>query len=82
MPAEDDFEIEFDETPSGFGGEDMGFEIEIDDAPTSLAEPEEKKPAPAKPAAAKAKEPEPKPEPEPVADDAIADFLSGIKLDD
>ena len=51
------------------------------DAGYALAEPEEK-PAPAKPAAAKAKEPEPKPEPEPVADDAIADFLSGIKLDD
>ncbi len=79
VPADDDFEIEFDETPSSFGSEDLGFEIEIDDAPTALAEPEEK-PAPAKPAAAKAKEPEPKPEP--VADDAIADFLSGIKLDD
>jgi pSer/pThr/pTyr-binding forkhead associated (FHA) protein len=78
---DEDFEIEFDETPSGFGGDDMGFEIEIDDAPTALAEPEETA-KPAKPTAAKAKEPEPKPEEPAVADDAIADFLSGIKLDD
>jgi predicted component of type VI protein secretion system len=101
IPAEDDFEIEFDESPSNFGGDDMGFEIEIDDvvsnpAPAAAAdfdidfEPEAEPepapapaPAPAK-ATAKAKEPEPAPKPEDVhvADDAIADFLSGIKLDD
>jgi predicted component of type VI protein secretion system len=79
VPAEDDFEIEFDETPSGFGaGEDLGFEIELDDA---LAAPPP--PAPeAKAAPAKSPEPAPAKADEPVADDAIADFLSGIKLDD
>ncbi len=83
VPADDDFEIEFDETPSGFGaGEDLGFEIELDDAlaapPTPPAEPKSAPPAP------KAKEPEPaKPkEEEAVPDEAIADFLSGIKLED
>ncbi len=83
VAADDDFEIEFDETPSAFGGDDIGFEIELDDAITAPAAAEpEPKPAPAK-AAAKAKEPEPQPEEPPVvADDAIADFLSGIKLDD
>jgi pSer/pThr/pTyr-binding forkhead associated (FHA) protein len=79
---DDDFEIEFDESPSGYdGAEDLGFEIELDDALTTppAAEP---KPA-AKPAAAKAKEPEPAPAKEAhAADDAIADFLSGIKLED
>ena len=86
---DDDFEIEFDEAPSGFGDtEDLGFEIEIDDAlttpPAATATAESEKPAPAKPAAPKAKEPEPEPVKEEahVADDAIADFLSGIKLDD
>lgn len=92
VPADDDFEIEFDESPSGFGaGEDLGFEIELDDAlavpPAPAAELTDEptaKPTPAKPAAAKAKAPEPEPAKveEPVADDAIADFLSGIKLDD
>lgn len=85
---DDDFEIEFDEAPSGFGeSEDLGFEIELDDAlttPPAAVTAEPQKPAPAKPAAAKAKEPEPVPAKEEagVADDAIADFLSGIKLDD
>ena len=91
VPAEDDFEIEFDESPSGFGaGEDLGFEIELDDAlaaPVALepeADPAPAKPAPAKVAPAKAKAPEPEPAKadEPIADDAIADFLSGIKLED
>jgi predicted component of type VI protein secretion system len=84
---DEDFEIEFDETPSSFGSDDLGFEIDLDDAPATPAAaeaPAEPTPAPAKPAAAKAKEPEPalKPEEPAVADDAIADFLSGIKLDD
>lgn len=84
---DDDFEIEFDEAPSGFGDtEDLGFEIELDDAlaapPAAVAQAEE--PATAKPAALKPKAPEPEPPKEEahVADDAIADFLSGIKLDD
>ena len=90
MPDED-FEIEFDESPSGFGdGGDLGFEIELDDAlaapPAAVAEaePETAKPAPAKPSATKAKEAAPAAATEetPVADDAIADFLSGIKLDE
>jgi pSer/pThr/pTyr-binding forkhead associated (FHA) protein len=77
---DDDFEIEFDESPSGFGGtDDLSFEIELDDSLTTPPA-SESKPA-AKPAAAKAKEPEPVKE-EAHADDAIADFLSGIKLDD
>lgn len=94
VPADDDFEIDFDETPSGFSeGGDLAFEIDLDDAlaapPSPASEPAsapEGKPAPGlaastKPSPPKAKEPEPVKE-EPVADDAIADFLSGIKLDD
>ena len=46
VAADDDFEIEFDESPSEFAAEDMGFEIDIDDATTAPAGAGEPEPKP------------------------------------
>jgi predicted component of type VI protein secretion system len=79
--GEDEFEIEFDAEPSAADGVGVGVG----------AAPSEPAPAAAEKAAAPAAPPEAKKEPEPapaaghdspLADDAIADFLMDIKLDE
>lgn len=88
--ADDDFEIDFESAPDeDITGEDMGFEIELDDA--SAAPPAAAK-ATGSPSLASSTKPAPPKKAEPlppavtedhgVADDAIADFLTGIKLED
>lgn len=89
---DDEFEIEFDDDP--VAPEEVEVDFEFDDepakpaAPAAKAPPAAAKPEPPKPAAAK-----PAPEVKPtedfpalkeneVADDAIADFLMDIKIDD
>jgi hypothetical protein len=77
----DDFEIEFDAEPSAVDGVGVG----VGAAPSAPAPAAaEKAAAPAAPPEAK-KEPEPAPATDhdaPLADDAIADFLMDIKLDE
>jgi len=81
--GEDEFEIEFDgDAEPAFDGEaEPAFEIDEPGATPATAPAEAKKPPGPKP---KAPAPEPEPEPEPAgsADDAIADFLLDIKLDE
>jgi hypothetical protein len=92
IPDDEDFEIDFDSVPDAALDDDMGFEIELDDAlaiPAAAAAVEAKPTA--SPGLAASTKPSPKksePEPAPkqedagLADEAIADFLTGIKLED
>jgi hypothetical protein len=91
IPDDEDFEIDFDSVPDAALDDDMGFEIELDDAlATPAAAAVEAKPAMAPGLAASTKPSPKKSEPEPapkqedagLADEAIADFLTGIKLED
>jgi pSer/pThr/pTyr-binding forkhead associated (FHA) protein len=90
IPDDDEFEIDFDSVPEAALDDDMGFEIELDDPLSTPVPVVEAKPAMApglasstKPSLKKSEpEPPPKQEDAGVADEAIADFLTGIKLDD
>lgn len=91
--SDDEFEIDFDDEPAADDDAlaDDAIEIDIDDEltqtpaynPTAGVPPQPRKEAPAE--APKPKAPEPQPEPAAeaeMADEAIADFLLDIKLDD
>jgi predicted component of type VI protein secretion system len=90
IPDDEDFEIDFDSVPDAALDDDMGFEIELEDALSTPAPAVEAKPAMSPGLAASTKPSPKKSEPEPppkqedtgLADEAIADFLTGIKLDD
>ena len=84
--GEDDFVIEFDESLDDAAvdlmkDDDLGLaadDINLSDTPTPEAPPQTEVKSKAK----AAPEPEPKTEPHPPADDAVADFLLDLKLDD
>ena len=89
IPDDEDFEIDFDSVPEAALDDDMGFEIELEEATPTPAAVEPKTTmspglaASTKPSAKKSEpEPPPKQEDAGLADEAIADFLTGIKLDD
>jgi hypothetical protein len=94
IPDDDDFEIDFDSVPEAALDDDMGFEIELDEplstpapAPAPAVEPKTTLSpglaASTKPSLKKSEpEPPPKQEDAGLADEAIADFLTGINLDD
>ena len=96
--VDDDFDIDFDSLPDAVSLPDEeeetvvpdvdGFEIPLDDEPAPPPPPStDRKPVAAtakvsKPAPAKAPDPIPASEPLSAADEAIADFLLDLKLDD
>ncbi len=91
--GDDDFEIDFDEEPVVTSpSDDFDLDFGDDDAAALLSNPAEKTPepaapaAPTKPAAKKKEEEAPLPtapaEQAGSGDEAVADFLFGIKLDD
>ena len=90
LPDDEDFEIDFDSVPEAAMDDDMGFEIELDD-PVSTPAPALEQKTTLSPGLAASTKPSPKkaePEPPPkhedagMADEAIADFLTGIKRED
>lgn len=72
--------------PAAIAAEDVIADDEVialDDEPTVAAPPSARKPTPAKPAAAaKTPEPEPAADAPEIGEDAVADFLMGLDLDE